>query len=74
MNDMNSDEFGTILEDINGKLDQLTEVMSTLATNNKLDQVEEKVVTKLDTLTAVVKDQNHQLQDHENRLTVLEAA
>lgn len=56
---------------------RMAEVLSTLATREQLQRVEEGVAelkTDLKIVKAVVTDQSSQLQDHETRITVLETA
>ncbi len=76
---MSSDanQFGVILEDIDSKFDRLIEAVSQLQDEmkTKADKSDiERIERKIDTIKVVVKDQSHELKDHELRITKLETA
>lgn len=74
---MKDDHVAVLLGDISSQMRRMAEVLSTLATREQLQRVEEGVAelkTDLKIVKAVVTDQSSQLQDHETRITVLETA
>lgn len=77
MSYMKDDHVAVLLGDISSQMRRMAEVLSTLATREQLQRVEEGVAelkTDLKIVKAVVTDQSSQLQDHETRITVLETA
>jgi len=68
------DNLEVILEDMNGKFDRMLEIVSLtreeMATKAELEEVKSDVKV----IKAAVIDQNAQLNDHERRITHLEAA
>ncbi len=76
---MSSDanQFGVILEDIDSKLDRIVEVAGQLQDEMKAKADKEDIARlerQIDTIKEVVKDQSHELNDHELRITKLETA
>lgn len=76
---MSSDanQFGVILEDIDSKLDRIVEVTGQLQAEMKAKADKEDIARlerQIDTIKEVVKDQSHELNDHELRITKLETA
>lgn len=74
----NDHYFGAILEDIQSKLDFLAEVVSGLATklndvDIRLRRVEKVVDETLPVLKAIAKEHSIQLDNHEDRIELLEA-
>lgn len=77
MSYMKDDHVAVLLGDISSQMRRMAEVLSTLATREQLQRVEEGVAelkTDLKIVKAVVTDQSSQLQDHETRITTLETA
>lgn len=68
------DNLEVILEDMNGKFNRMLEIVSLtreeMATKAELEEVKSDVKV----IKAAVIDQNAQLNDHERRITHLEAA
>lgn len=74
---MKGNHVAAILEDISGQMQRMAEVLSTLATKEQLQRVEEdasELKTDVKTIKAVVTSQRTQLEDHEVRITTLETA
>ncbi len=76
---MSSDanQFGVILEDIDSKLDRIVEVTGQLQDEMKAKADKEDIARlerQIDMIKEVVKDQSHELNDHELRITKLETA
>jgi ABC-type transporter Mla subunit MlaD len=75
---MKDDHVAILLEDINGKLDGLADVIKGVSEKvDSIDQRLEHVETNTEHLPAVeaaVTDQSHQLNELEQRITSLEQA
>lgn len=75
---MNDNQFGTILEDIDGKMDTVLEVVGQMQDQIKIlpaMQTDlEEVKADVKTIKAVVTSHSQQLDDHQSRITVLESA
>lgn len=74
---MKENEFGVILEDINGKMDRMAEVISTLATKEQVQRISDRLddtIDQLKVIKLVVKNHSGQLEGHEQRINVLESA
>ncbi len=73
-----TDHTAVILEDINGKFDQLIEVVAAMQTNlNKIPKIETELTEvreDVKVIKSVVTDHSSRIKDHELRLTKLEAA
>lgn len=74
---MKDDHVAVLLEDISSQMKRMAEVLSTLATKEQLQRVEDRVEnieTDVKTIKAVVTSESAQLHDHEVRITTLETA
>lgn len=76
MND-STDQFGTLLEDVNHKFDILVEGQAALGPLiSKVDRIDERlerVEARVETIQQVVTSQSYSLNSHEKRITALEA-
>lgn len=65
-----------MLEEINGQMKRMAEVLSTLATKEQLQRVEEDITeikSDMGAIKAVLREHSTELEDREERITTLEA-
>lgn len=75
---MSDNYTNVLLEEMNGKFDAVLEIVVDMRNKMQLDMVTKdefnEVKTDIQIIKAAITDTNHQVQNHERRITKLETA